>query len=79
MTNRKFYKTVIPMEILSEEPIPEGIEVERIMEEATSGDYSARMLPLSREVLDGQQAAEALLSQGSSPDFFSLTLDGEDV
>jgi len=37
MTDRKFYKTIIPLEIISEEPIGER-EIANIIDEATT-DY----------------------------------------
>ena len=79
MTDRKFHKRLLTIEVLSEEPIPEGMEVESIIEEAKSGDYSMRIAKDVETELNGKQAARALLKQGSSPDFFSLTESGEDV
>jgi len=79
MTNRKFYKTRITLEILSEDPIPEGMDVPDIMTEATEGEYSAQVLPMETDIIDGKQAADALLEQGSDCGFFSLTEDGEDI
>ena len=67
------------MEVLSEEPIPEGTELEHILEEATSGNYSMRTLETVKVELNGEDAANALLEQGSSPEFFSLTEEGKDV
>ena len=78
MTDRKFYKKVIAIEVLSEEPIPEGMEVGTIVEEAMSGGYSLRELPSTETVMNGKEAADALLEQGSDPGFFSLTAEGED-
>lgn len=79
MTKRKFYKTLVTLEVLSEEPIPEGMEVPDIMAEATDGAYSAQVLPTAQKILNGKQAAKALMDQGSDPGFFQLTEDGKDV
>ena len=79
MTDRKFHKTIISIEVLSEERIPEGMELDAIVQEAREGDFSMRPLQHEETEINGEQAAAALLEQGSSPDFFSLTPDGEDV
>lgn len=78
MTDRKFYKTIIPLEILSEEPIGER-EIANIIEEATTGSFSMRILPNQETVLDGKQAAEALAEQASDPGFFQLDDAGNDI
>jgi len=78
MTDRKFYKTVIKIEVLSEEPIPAGMEYENVIHECKEGDWSMRPLGEKETVLDGKQAARALLNQGSDPSFFGLTEDGND-
>jgi len=41
MTDRKFYKTVISIEVLSEEPISEGMELGTIVNQCIEGDYFA--------------------------------------
>jgi hypothetical protein len=79
MTDRKFHKRLLTIEVLSEEPIPDGMEVQAIIEEAESGSYSMRIAKDVETELNGKQAARALLNQGSSPEFFSLTEKGEDV
>ena len=79
MTKRKFYKTLVQVEILSEEPIPEDLPVEAILQEATNGSYSARDLPWKQTTLNGKQAAKALQKQGSDPSFFQLTTGGNDT
>lgn len=79
MTDRKFHKRLLTIEVLSEEPIPEGMEVETIIEESKSGDYSMRIASDEESELNGKEAADALLEQGSDPGFFQLTPEGEDA
>ena len=79
MTDRKFHKRLLTIEVLSEEPIPEGMEVEDIIIEAKEGGYSMRIASDTETELNGEEAAKALAVQGSSSDFFSLTESGEDV
>lgn len=80
MTDRVFYKTIITIEVLSEDPIPDGMSVENIAKEAMEGSYSMQTLGEPIEtVLNGKEAADALLEQGSDSSFFQLTEDGNDV
>lgn len=78
MTDRKFYQTEIKVVVLSEEPIPDTMSLEEIAREAMDGDYSFRWVRKPPEVLNGKQAAKALVQQDSDPGFFRLTDDGED-
>ena len=77
MTERKFHKAVFQIEVLSEEPIGDP-ELEEIRHRTIEGDWSGEQTKLSEEVLDGAQAAKALLAQGSSPGFFQIDDDGND-
>jgi len=76
MTNRKFYKTIIQVEVLSEQPF-EYNTLDDIAR-AINDDCSGQTTTLSSEELDGKQAAEALMEQASDPAFFRLTEEGED-
>lgn len=80
MTNRKFYRTRISYEVLSEEPIPGHVDLEYIAKECIDGRYVGRFSPVGVEeaVLSGKQAAESLYDFGSDPGFFCLTDEGED-
>ncbi|MEG7741739.1 hypothetical protein U2084_14975, partial [Listeria monocytogenes] len=78
MTTRKFYKTIIQLEVLSEEPIPDEMDVAQIAFEATEGDYSMVDGERIQTILNGQQTADALKEQASDPSFFLLTEDGND-
>lgn len=77
MTNRKFYKTIIQVEVLSEEPFEYNTldDVAR----AINDDCSGQTTTVSTTTLDGKQAAEALQEQASDPAFFQLTEEGEDA
>ena len=79
MSERKFYKNVITLEILSQEPIPEGMELGNIINECMEGGYSMRTTEHTETELSGKEAADALLDQGSDPGFFRLNPDGEDA
>lgn len=79
MTDRKFYKTVIKFTVLSEEPIPGGMELEAIAKECMEGSYSRGDSSHKETELNGKQAAHELAVQGSDASFFQLTEDGEDL
>lgn len=76
---RTFYKTIIPFEVLSEEPLPDDRNLAEIYEATINGDCSGRTLPSTETKLNGKEAAEALMAQGSAPEFFRLNDDGSDV
>lgn len=75
---RKFYKTKISFDILSESPIPDDFTVDDICYQAINGEYSMGSIIVKETILDGKQAAKALLKQGSDPSFFQLTPDGKE-
>ena len=77
-SKRKFYRTVVEVEILSEEPIAFE-NLEEVAHETIHGDWSGSCKEtVSNEEVDGPAMAELLRSHGSDPGFFQLTDDGED-
>jgi hypothetical protein len=78
MSDRKFYKTVITVEVLSEEPVAfgdlGGLHC-AITEGGCSGDYTEG----KTKTLSAKQAVRELLKQGSDPSFFRLTETGADA
>jgi len=79
LSKRKFYKTVVEFEVLSEEPLPDNVDLETLDYETSAGSWSGRFLETKQKVLNGKQAAKALQVQGSDPEFFRLTENGEDL
>lgn len=78
MTERKFYKRTIVLEILSEEPLSGDESLEILHYKITEGDCSGRRVSSNQEVIDGKQAADALYSHGSEPAFFMLDDEGNE-
>lgn len=78
MTKRKFYRAVISVEVLSEEPF-EYNGISDIRYAITQGDCSGRFVGDKRSVLDGKQCARALRLHGSDPAFFRLDDKGDDL
>lgn len=79
MTFRKFYKTIITYEVLSEEPIPNGYSTQDIIDMCYEGDYSGVTVGNKEILLNGKEAAQSLIEQGSGPEFFRLNEEGEDI
>jgi hypothetical protein len=78
-SKRTFYKTIIQVEVLSEEPIPDPLDLGQLYDETYDGEWSGRIVNMVSEELDGLQAAKALWNQGSDSEFFRLSEDGEDL
>jgi hypothetical protein len=79
-SKRKFYRSVISVEVLSEDPLPPDLSLAEIHEGITTGDWSGQVDNDSRlnEEIDGPTAAKALMAQASDPGFFRRTEEGED-
>jgi hypothetical protein len=75
--NNLYYKTVIQVEILSQEPIDNDYDLRNIYYEITEGEWSGNVKTISKETLTGKEMADELNKQGSWPGFFNLTADGE--
>lgn len=82
-SKRRFYRTVVSVEILSEEPYVENPEVEEdlvmIHNDITNGDCSGRVTWGESQEVDGPTMARLLQEQASDPEFFRLDENGEDV
>ena len=74
---RKFYKTLIQVEVLSEKPL-EWDTLGDVNYAITQGECSGKVTEVSSETLTGKQAADALIEHGSDPGFFQLTAEGAD-
>ena len=78
MTRRTFFKTTYVLEILSETPIPDDMDLEAVIYEAESGAYSKDIKSQETVAVDGKTMAKLLAEQRSDPGFFRLDSDGED-
>lgn len=78
-SKRKFYRTVIQVEVLSEEHFSFGNLADihyAVKEDDCSGGLTT---VIDNQGIDGPQAAKLLVNQGSDLAFFNLTEEGEDV
>lgn len=78
-SSRTFYRTVFVVEVLSEEPIPDGLDFAHTWQTCVDGDYSGTAMQLVAEEVDGPTMAQLLEAQGSDPGFFRLTSDGQEA
>ena len=79
MTKLKFYRTVVQIEILSEEPY-ECDDLEGIAYDITEGHCSGEIKDVVRnEEKTGKEMADLLISQGSDPGFFEIDAEGNDL
>ena len=79
MTNRTFYKTVIKVVVISEHPISEDMDLKDIQHEVTFGDSSGQLIWDKPIKLNGKQAAKELMLQGTDPEFFQITEEGDNI
>lgn len=76
---RTFYRSVLTIEILSDDPIPEDLSLEEIQEAITVGDCSGdTKWQALNEPKTGKEMAKLLQDQRSDPGFFLLNDDGTD-
>lgn len=75
----KYYKTVLTIEVLSEEPIPSWMEPTQVLEEMNAGSFVGNASEASPSELTGKQMAKELTQFGSEPAFFSLDEDGNEA
>lgn len=72
MSERKFYRTVFQVEVLSETPILGHVDLEDIAYQGTEGEWSVDMETVETETVGSEQMAELLIAQGSDPGFFGI-------
>jgi len=79
-TTRRFHRTVLEVEVLSEEPYPvQTKELDDIAYDITEGHFNGNVEVTTVEVIDGATAATMLIRSGSDPGFFGLDADGNDA
>jgi len=77
---KKYFKTIIEIEILSEdEPVGNGLSLGEINDEITQGHCSGQILTKKEEEVSAKDMATLLINQQSDPEFFGLDEDGNEV
>lgn len=72
------YKTIFKVEVLSEEPLGE-VTLADLHYQITEGHCSGVFTEESVTPLTPAQMAEALIAQGSDPEFFGLDAKGNKI
>lgn len=78
MSKRSFYKRIIELTVLSEEPI-KNMALGELSYECMEGALSGSLEIKETVVINGKEAADALKKQGSDPEFFRIDEDGNDL
>jgi len=73
----QYFKTTFVVEVLSQDPGVQHMDLRQLLDEAEIGSYSAVMTECRVEGLTGAEAAQALIKQGAAPSFFGLTDEGD--
>lgn len=82
MANKKktIYRSVITLEVLSDEPIQDGMTLGDIIEEGDSGGFSIQhAYKVQNTQVVGIKAARLVKAQGSDTEFFGMNDDGDDI
>ena len=80
MAKKKIYKSVLRVEILSEEPIDDCIKLNDIDYQITNGDWSGAMdWEHHNAELHGMEAVTNVQNQGSDPEFFQMDEEGNEI
>jgi hypothetical protein len=78
-SKRKFYRTIIQIEVLSETPYS-STDLEKINDDITNGNQVGDVTIITdSEEMDGKTCADKLKEMRSEPDFFCLTVHGHDT
>lgn len=78
LSRRTFFRTVLKVEILSEEPFSAG-DLSDVAYAITEGGCSGMWeTTVDNQHIDGKEAAALLVAQASDPSFFNLNEDGSD-
>ncbi|HTE60375.1 MAG TPA: hypothetical protein VK631_08475 [Solirubrobacteraceae bacterium] len=66
------HRTTYAVTVLSEDPIPDTLDLAEVLGEADTGAYVATYNVTAVDVLTREQMAEALTAAGSEPGFFQI-------
>jgi len=77
---KKLYKSVLRVEILSEEPYPESVNLNNVKYNITEGHHSGIFnWETHNKVLVGVKATEEVRKHGTDLEFFQMDKDGNDI
>jgi hypothetical protein len=77
---KKIYRTLITLVVLSEEEIPENMDMSSILDECDTGEYIKGETTFSKpKELVGKTAVIEIEKAGSTSDFFQMDSQGNDM
>ena len=83
MAKKTIYRTVIKLEILSDEPISDersSMSLAGIVEECETGSFSgSHDFTIVNQKVSGKKAVSLIQNQGSDPEFFGMDDDGNEI
>jgi len=77
-SKRKFYRTIVTVEVLSEEPL-DNMGLDALHYAITDGDCVGRTHFGDPQEVEASDAADRLYEMGSEPNFFRLDDKGNDA
>lgn len=77
--DREFYHTMLMVDVLSEGTIPTEMVPDDILREMDSGEFVGRTKRIATIPLHRKDVVAATKAYGSSPDFFNLDAEGNDL
>jgi hypothetical protein len=75
---KKFYKTIITVEVLHEDKV-EFNDLQEVASSIASGDCSGQWSVVSCEPITSKQMAEECVKQSSDPEFFGIDDNGQEL
>lgn len=77
---KKIYKSVFTFEVLSDEPIPDNMYFNNVVDETYNGEFSGQVINCKMNVLvKGKRAVKVIRGQGSDPEFFGMDDNGNEI
>ncbi len=76
-SSRKFFRTIVQVEVLSEDHPIKFDDLEDLNHGISQGDWSGKVEVVKSEPISAQRAAKLLMEQGSDPGFFQLDEKGD--
>ena len=79
---KKIYKTIVQVEILSQEPLNDDFcnDLSGIAYEIVQGDLSGIVdTKVMNQELIGEEAIKEIINQGSDPEFFMMDKNGNEI
>ena len=79
MSSNTFYRTILTVEVLSEEPVSDALSLADLAREGEDGSFSLVVTSQETTGVSSAEMATLLLAQGSDPELFLLDEDGRDL